>query len=74
MKLTNVDKRALDRLIELCQFKNAGFHLPHHSWDMGDEDTKQIKEATKLYFDTWVIPLLQALRNEVPASTLAQLV
>lgn len=56
-------KTAMDTLIKRVRFENASLTLPGHSMDKAKEDTEAIRESTLLYTETWVVPLLRAVRD-----------
>lgn len=52
---------ACRRLRTLVRYESACFHLPGRG--MGDDDTPAIREATRLYVETWVVPLIDAMES-----------
>jgi len=54
-------KRAMDKAISRVRFEHAAIRLPGTPFPATDTDT--VREATKLYVETWIVPLLEAVRD-----------
>lgn len=54
---------ACNELIKKVRFERAGFTLGDHWLSEIDRDTAAIKAATKNYMESWVVPLLEAIRD-----------
>lgn len=54
-------QRAMNTAIRKVRFESASIRLPGTPFP-GD-DTEVIREATRLYVETWVIPLMEAVRD-----------
>jgi hypothetical protein len=54
-------QRAMDIAIKRVRFENAYVRLPETPFPQ--DDTEKIREATKVYIETWVVPLLKAVRD-----------
>lgn len=54
-------KRAMNLAIRRARYENASIRLP--GTPFGEDDTDVIQEATRLYVDTWLIPLLKGVRD-----------
>lgn len=65
MKQSKTVQAACNLLIDRVQFKTAKFRDPGVVWSTMSQDqyTDQLREATRLYTDTWVVPLLRAIRD-----------
>ena len=58
--MTKIQARALRLLRDRVEFKTASFSLtPGHM--SNDNDTDRIREATRVYVNSWVTPLIDAL-------------
>ena len=55
-------QRACDVLRSRVRFETARLRLPHRQ-TLGADDTADIREATRLYIETWVIPLIDAMQT-----------
>jgi len=53
-------QRACQRLRQRVRFENASFDLPGMT---SEEATKAIREETRLYMESWVVPLLNAIER-----------
>lgn len=62
MKQGKTVQKACDHLINKVRFKKAKFRLGTNRLS-NDADTAAICEATRLYTETWVVPLLEAIRD-----------
>jgi hypothetical protein len=51
----------MDLLIERVRYETASLSLDPE--DSFSEDTQAIRDATELYTRTWIIPLLEAVRD-----------
>jgi len=54
-------QRAMDKAISRARYEDAGLRLPGTPFP--DTDTEVIREATRLYVETWLVPLLAAVRD-----------
>jgi len=54
-------RRAMDKAIDRVRLKNASIRLP--TTQFPDDDTDAIREAMKLYVETWIVPMLEAVRD-----------
>ena len=62
MKQSKTVVRACDLIISRIRFETAVLSLSDSLKDR-DEDTEKIRTATKLYVETWIVPLLELIRN-----------
>ena len=53
-------QQAIKQAISRVRFEDAVLRLP--GTDISNDDTDVIREATRLYTETWVVPLLEAVR------------
>ena len=54
-------ERAMNLAIKRVRLEQASIHLdPNKPFD---DDTEQVREALRLYTETWIIPLLRAVRD-----------
>lgn len=66
MKQPKTIESACDLLISRVRYERAGLSLPkgdgtpHTS---SEEDTQAIRDATSLYVETWIVPMLQAIKE-----------
>ena len=61
MQTSKTVQSACQVLRARVRFENASLSL---SSGMGnDEDTQRIREATRIYTETWVVPLLNAIER-----------
>ncbi|PCJ18325.1 MAG: hypothetical protein COA96_17045 [SAR86 cluster bacterium] len=68
-KLTHWQKRALKKLRSRINLDSASLQFTQEQMDamngrsrsVSDHDTKEIKEASRRYNNTWVLPLLDAV-------------
>lgn len=66
MALTKEERSALEHLRKLLStehLRECGFRLPGSSFANG-QDAPVIAEATRLYRETWVLPLIDALLDD----------
>lgn len=61
MKTSATMKRACNLALRRIRFERAGLDLPNVK--ESKDATMMIREATRLYFETWVEPLLMAIRD-----------
>ena len=54
--MTKTERRVLERLRKTCTFENYGASNP--------KVTATVKEETRLYRETWILPLIDALLHE----------
>lgn len=54
-------QRAMNKAISRVRFETASVRLPETPFPR--DDTEKIREATKLYVETWIVPLLEAVRD-----------
>lgn len=54
-------QRAMNKAISRVRFETASVRLPETP--LSRDDTEKIREATKLYVETWIVPLLEAVRD-----------
>lgn len=54
-------RKAMDKAISRVRFESASIRLP--GTPFGKDDTEAIREATRLYTETWIVPLLKAVRD-----------
>jgi hypothetical protein len=54
-------QEACRQLIDRVRYKEAKLRLPGSSFD--DDDTLKIQLATEVYVDTWIVPLIEAIRD-----------
>lgn len=54
-------KRAMEVAIKRARFEGAFIRLPDTPFP--DTDTAVIRESTRLYVETWLVPLLEAVRD-----------
>lgn len=59
-RITKAERRALQLLRSRVRFRCAGFTLPGVP---SEAATAAIREATSLYMETWVVPLIDALER-----------
>lgn len=75
MKVPKVLQLACRRLRAAVRFKQASLRLP--GTPFSGDDTEAIREATALYMEAWVVPLIDAIesgdsnRMQLEASTMA---
>ena len=55
-------QRACDVLRSRVRFETARLRLPGRQL-MQTDDTALIREATRLFTETWVVPLIDAMQN-----------
>ncbi len=63
MEQSKTVQKACELLIRRVRFENASIRLPGHSLESAVVDTQAVKDATKVYIETWVVPLLEAIRK-----------
>ncbi len=63
MKQSKTVKAACDLLISRVRFETAQFPPPGDRWTNKEEYTVEVREATRLYTETWIVPLLNAIRD-----------
>jgi len=54
-------QRAMNLAIRRIRFEQASLHLDKDR--VFDDDTEQIREATRLYVESWIVPLLKKVRD-----------
>lgn len=54
-------QRACDLLLRRVRYEGCRLRLPGSSFD--DDDTLKIQLATEIYVNTWIIPLLEGIRD-----------
>ena len=62
MKQSKTIQLACDYLIKKVRMETAGFKRPG-DFISSDEYTTEVKNATKLYFETWVIPVIKMIKS-----------
>lgn len=55
-------KKACQVLRRRARFENASIALP--TTQFPGDDTQAIREATRLYVESWIVPLLDAIESE----------
>lgn len=60
--VTATQRKACQVLRRLVRFKDAHLCLPGSNKDATDA----IREATRLYTETWIVPILDALEPDSP--------
>ena len=55
-------QRACDVLRSRVRFETAHLRLPT-SQLLSDNDTETIRKATRLYVESWIVPLINAMQN-----------
>jgi len=63
MKQTEIIKKACRDLKSKVRFENASFTLPGNDMSNSEEDTELIRRITKLYTESWVIPIIDAIEK-----------
>jgi hypothetical protein len=63
MKQSQTIKKACQVLRSKVLFERAGFVLPGGNLNTIDNDTAAIRQATRLYIDTWVLPILELIES-----------
>ena len=61
MKQTEIVKLACQILRQRVRFEGASIRLP--TTQFPDEDTEAIQDATRLYVETWIVPILDAIET-----------
>ena len=64
MTTAEIKQHTIDTLIERVRFESAMLRFPGHSLDAMEADTALIREATKQYVETWIVPQLRALASD----------
>ena len=54
-------QRSMNKAISRVRFERASIRLPDTPFP--ENDTELIREVTKLYVETWIVPLLEAVRD-----------
>ena len=62
MRTTPTYTRALDVLRSRVRFETAALRLPGREL-VRHNDTPLIREATRVYVETWIVPLIDALQS-----------
>jgi hypothetical protein len=62
MNKDDARKKACQILRKRVRYAGASLRLPGTPFP--DEDTDKIREATKLYVETWIVPLLDDIERE----------
>jgi len=55
-------QRACDVLRSRVRFETARLRFPSNH-TMAQDDTPVIREATRLYVETWIVPLINAMQS-----------
>ena len=63
MKQPYYVKRACETLLSKVRYEKASFTLYDHCISESKTDTAAIKAATQLYVETWIVPLIEAIRD-----------
>lgn len=64
MEQSQTVQKACDCLIDRVRYKNAAFTPPGpRRVESSKEYTDEIREATRLYVETWIVPVLEALKE-----------
>ena len=61
MKVSKTLDKACEVLKNKVRFETASLTLPGSN--MFDDDTKTIRESTKLYTESWIIPIIDAIQK-----------
>ncbi len=56
-------KWACDLLIKRVRYETACLQLPGSSLDETDRDTAIIRRSTEVFTESWIVPLLEAIRD-----------
>jgi hypothetical protein len=63
-KVTKAQRNACDKLLARVRYETAALRLPRHPSDEpGANDTALIREATRIYTETWIVPLINAIQS-----------
>ncbi len=62
MKTSQTLQRACQVLRRRVRYKNAGLNLDG-KWGSGNKDTKRIQEATRIYVESWIVPILDSIES-----------
>lgn len=60
-KPTKAVQRACQVLRHKVRFKSAALRLPGQ--DIGADDTEKIRDATRIYVETWIVPIIDAIET-----------
>ena len=60
MKVPLVLDQACEILLSRVRFQRADLRLP--GTEFPAEDTQAIQEATRLYVESWIVPIIQAIQ------------
>ena len=60
-KVSQITKKACALLISRVRFEKASLTLPHN--ETPNSDTEVVRMVTKLYTESWIIPLLEGIRD-----------
>lgn len=63
MKQSQTIKKACQVLRSKVLFEHAGFILPGGNLNTTENDTAAIRQATRLYVDSWVLPILELIES-----------
>jgi hypothetical protein len=63
MKVSYTLKHACEVLRRRVQYTDAGLTLPGNYINSTREDTEAIREATRLYVDSWILPIIDAIES-----------
>jgi hypothetical protein len=61
-KVKSAVQGACNLLIKRVRFETAGFNKPGEYFSP-PEYTEEIREATRIYTESWVVPVLEAIRD-----------
>ncbi len=56
-------QKACKYLKSKVRFETAGLILPGNDMNHSEKDTETIRQATKRYTETWVIPVIEAIEK-----------
>lgn len=61
MKTSKVVKQACRVLRRNVRFKNANLRIDREN--LNSDDTQKIREATRLYVESWIIPIIDMIEQ-----------
>ena len=62
MATSKTVQAACDTLIKRVRFETASLQLQRSLSHAFDNDTAAIREATRIYTETWIVPMLRAIK------------
>jgi len=63
MKVSKTLQKACQVLRHRMRYKSAGIRLPGSELSDTEKDTAIIREATKIYVESWIVPLLDCIEK-----------